>query len=501
MAVHNTPARWVEYIRAACSSSTIAESPYHEEPWDEWLHDVDLMSVPEVPPAILSLLSPKTVASLALSALLPLSRQGKGIPSIPTAPLKIVSIEFKYLLCYGTDCWVDFRSLTGDVVLLRGGNGCGKSALLEVVCVGVFGEGIPTREVKSQSAAVVCTGRKPGERAMVSVVLDVAGDLYHLHRPLDVKEASSGASCNEATVSRCDGGDGLPTLVASGKSAVEAWVRANVGDIDSFLASSMLTQHNDNDPFAKPGKALVEQIDDLMGNSVTQDATLAVLTASKAHESLLHAFAILERSDVTDEFAEVLSQRLATLEWLHTHMTAYRTFLFKHVIGPQLEGHVNRDMLILRGDTASPLTLSGTWQDAKGMFVWEMCDGARGKVAWSKGGGYQRASIALCMRLALAHISVTGTTSRHLFIDEGFTASDQANMARVPLFLAALRARYDSVIVATHIESLQAVANQELTITEYVALSGKVLSRLQHGRRGEAAPPKKKIGRPKKNAD
>ena len=80
----------------------------------------------------------------------------------------------------------------------------------------------------------------------------------------------------------------------------------------------------------------------------------------------------------------------------------------------------------------------------------------------SKVSGFQKASLALAMRIAMARLSGRGVTNRHMFIDEGFAACDADNMKRVPAFLRALidSRRCDSILMISHVDVIREGADE-----------------------------------------
>lgn len=294
MSYYNTSGAFIDHVE----KMELPDQPLDDLiqlPWRNWMTDVALTELPTTPIEVTRLLTDGAVKSTE-------TRRKEFVKSIEVFrlaselngqalarfPLKIVNLSWKYMLCFGADNWIDFRPLHKNLVVLNGRNGVGKSSTMEIVCWAIFGEGIPSREIKNQSSAVVCIGRPAGkERATVTVLLDVGGELYEIHRPLSVKAVTGNMSYEDATVSHVVAGE-EPYEVASGGPNVDKWVARHVGDIQSFLASSMLTQYSDNCFFSKTGQKQVDHIDKIMGNTVIT-ATIDVLhTAVKAHKSTLH---------------------------------------------------------------------------------------------------------------------------------------------------------------------------------------------------------------------
>jgi DNA repair exonuclease SbcCD ATPase subunit len=200
-------------------------------------------------------------------------------------------------------------------------------------------------------------------------------------------------------------------------------------------------------------------------------------------------------------YAAALQSRLQDIRMLNVYMDGFRAWLYTNVVAPLLEREVNCALALLQaqGAQARQLALVVSWKD-NGTFGWGFRDGALPTaLPLGKASGFQRASIGLCMRIALARVGCMGIVSRHLFIDEGFTASDSDNMACVPQFLRALlAARYDTVLLVSHIEGIKDCADVVVPITRFTNERGVALSRLQFGERptGALAIQAKQRGRP-----
>ena len=80
----------------------------------------------------------------------------------------------------------------------------------------------------------------------------------------------------------------------------------------------------------------------------------------------------------------------------------------------------------------------------------------RGDMLWevSMGSGYEQFVCSLALRIALAKMSHVSKPN-FLVVDEGWTAFDKVNLAKVPRVLEALRHEYDMIWMISHLEELQ----------------------------------------------
>ena len=81
---------------------------------------------------------------------------------IVTNKLELMYISWDWLLCYKKDCYFNFINMNNNVMSLKGENGFGKSSLLEIICLGLFGSSIPSRNNKQFSSCIICNKKPKG---------------------------------------------------------------------------------------------------------------------------------------------------------------------------------------------------------------------------------------------------------------------------------------------------------------------------------------------------
>jgi len=172
---------------------------------------------------------------------------------------QITCINFSYILCYGEENFIDFDTFNKKVTLIPGGNAIGKTALLEIICISLFGEGFPSRKHKSHSAAIVSINRPFAKRSHTNIVFNLNDKKYQLIRKYDVVDSSK---LNQKDVTLKD----LETniIVLRGKATVDKWIDSNICDISAFLTSTMITQGFDFDFFDLKSQEQKQKIDDAL---------------------------------------------------------------------------------------------------------------------------------------------------------------------------------------------------------------------------------------------
>ena len=176
-------------------------------------------------------------------------QQARALESFSVRRLVIHNV-----LCYA-DLEVDFEALRGRVVGLAGPNSSGKSSFIESICIAIFGAGYRAPD------GIV---RRGTSKATTEVVVN---DCV-IRRTFAVVKGR--VSAKSAEFER----DGV--VVRKGKVAVDAIVRSTFGTLDMFLASSCVTQGNDNDFLAMSCERRVAYLDGVLGLS-SIEATEACL--------------------------------------------------------------------------------------------------------------------------------------------------------------------------------------------------------------------------------
>lgn len=141
-----------------------------------------------------------------------------------------------------------------------------------------------------------------------------------------------------------------------------------------------------------------------------------------------------------------------------TSSDGYKEWIYREKVVPLLETEVNRFL-----STIESIRLKIQYD--KKCFTYFLED--RGNLpTLDKASGYQNFVVGLAMRLALSRIGAVGQNVRHLFIDEGFTACDVANIEKVPQLLRGVMSYggYDSIVIMSHLEQVQEASDCRIDI-------------------------------------
>lgn len=158
-------------------------------------------------------------------------------------------MNWSFILCFKQDCYFDFKALNGQVHCISGRNGFGKTSWLETICIALFGEGFPSRANKHYSASIIYMGKPTGSRAFTSIIFELDEQKYRVTRFFEKQQQNKLHSKDITLEKMVENGD--HELIHSGKLATQAWIKKNLGTIQSFLTSCIMTQSCDEDFFMR----------------------------------------------------------------------------------------------------------------------------------------------------------------------------------------------------------------------------------------------------------
>jgi len=312
----NTPETWIEYVKDKLGESVPSSA------WQGWFLSPETVQLPMC----------ERVATLADKVKDRNAKLDKKIKDFVAArdSRKITRSKFRFqymswdwILCFRGGNWFNFEDIAQhDITVVAAKNGVGKTSLLETLCIGMYGEGFPTRTNKAFSASILCQEKPKGEKAQTSVFVRLGNDTYRVRRVMTVSTADPtklSAVSKETTVDRVDADDQMVNLY-SGKTAVDEWVDTHIGDIRSFLLSCMITQGGDYDFFNMKSADQKEMLDQALDiescalfQSVLKEAKTAHSSLVELAEAHLSAKPPLVESNETeiDSFIESCQAELA----------------------------------------------------------------------------------------------------------------------------------------------------------------------------------------------
>jgi len=161
-------------------------------------------------------------------------------------------MNWSYILCFSENCYFDFMSLDNNVHCIGGKNGYGKTSFLEAICIGLFGEGFPSRSNKQYSSSLICQQIPSKSKAYTSIVFDLDNKTYRLIRNFEkLYSDHNKLQSKDIVLEVFDKYTNQFKEFHSGKKATQEWMTLHVGTLESFLTSCMISQSSEEDFFNK----------------------------------------------------------------------------------------------------------------------------------------------------------------------------------------------------------------------------------------------------------
>ena len=158
-------------------------------------------------------------------------------------------MTWDYILCYGANNYFDFNKLEGKIVLLNGRNASGKSAFLDTLCIGLYGEPSKQRNIQNKKlSGKMIHDQRPKDNSMkVNILFNCDDILYEIKRIFGLQD--TWARSINASIYKIDSDNTTKTLICEGTTMVNHWINIHFGTIDEILMSSIISQIDINNFF------------------------------------------------------------------------------------------------------------------------------------------------------------------------------------------------------------------------------------------------------------
>jgi len=299
----NSPDRWIEYVKEHYNNEILDNMG-----WEQWLKSPELLQVPvcEVQSDIKNKVSERNVQILKLSDIL------KRQSTLVKCHLSLVHMSWSWLFCYGASNWFDFNKSHGHIFEIKGENSTGKSCFYELICLALFNDQFPSR-TGSNSSEFICT-QKPDKAPATATLQFVVNGKQYMIKVNYCKKARSNTTQRVSSLYKLEGGE--YTLLSSGNSAVDEWVKRNIGSINQFLLSVLITQSCDKNFFDMKADDQIELLDKSLDLEKIQELQNLFKESGLAYKALrdlslpsynsipVDAFDESQLADVTKSYAE-----------------------------------------------------------------------------------------------------------------------------------------------------------------------------------------------------
>lgn len=175
------------------------------------------------------------------------------IESIGTEIIRFKYIEWDYILCYGKGNYINFESLENKITLINGQNATGKSAFLDVITLGLYGEPTSVRTQinmgKTMSSKIIHDQKPPHEGSNISIVFSYGHTVYEIRRQFNTQSKDeSRINTYKLTVYEIRTDDKTRKVIAEMAVATE-WIQKHLGTIQNLELSNMMCQIDINNFF------------------------------------------------------------------------------------------------------------------------------------------------------------------------------------------------------------------------------------------------------------
>jgi DNA repair exonuclease SbcCD ATPase subunit len=298
----NSPDTWIKFFQD--------DAKVEDGEWSQWVKHPHLLATPTdiFPADVKTKLDKRNVDLAKIIDKYAASRDVKS----PIRHFRIHYIEFGWLLCFGAENFLNLDGFTKKVSLISGNNGSGKSSLLEILCLAIYGESFPSRYNKNFSAAIVNQHKPSGESGFTRILVSIDGKKYWINRSFDGQPANP-RNLWQRTVKLID--EETTEIIKQTPSVVDAWVNNNIGRYEHFLLTTIVSQSNDSDFFAMKPQEQKAIIDSLLQLDVVEDFSKILYQAALDHKFAIGQLDTYEsgRSSVTKLLNTMPAQDLDAL--------------------------------------------------------------------------------------------------------------------------------------------------------------------------------------------
>ena len=208
--------------------------------------------------------------------------------------VELQSLEWDWILCFKSGCKFDFQCTKDSMVAINARNGQGKSSFIDIICISLFGTSI--HHMRNYASSVICmqTPAKANAKTVIRFKLSKgATECYELMRTFTKVANNPKRLSSKATLKLGS------NVLHSGKTAVDKWVAANIGSMESFVFSSVLTQQCTESFFNLDNNQQVELLDTCLYTNLQNKLHAVFKTAHLAHMYIAESLDILKKQEST----------------------------------------------------------------------------------------------------------------------------------------------------------------------------------------------------------
>lgn len=189
---------------------------------------------------------------------------------------------------YGQDNWFNFETMEGSIGLLNGPNASGKSAFIDTLCIGLFGEPSLNRQMNSSKKMTYhCIhNQRPNTRNAassmhVNIIMQVNSILYEISRKFIMRQEKGECTVSSVDLYTINKETNEQSLKYSGSTLVNEWITEHIGTIEEVMKTSIVSQLDNHNFFYAKSDEQKRMIDHAVNLKELQSFSNII------HESLL----------------------------------------------------------------------------------------------------------------------------------------------------------------------------------------------------------------------
>ena len=249
----NTPNDWIAFIKKCCANDV----QLHED-WEKWIETPRQMMFP-LHHSISEFLSGKIANKNAdfIKQCECLDDVLQNLLKTEPKVFRLKYIEWSWILCFKENCWLNFQDMHSLVNMISGKNGTGKTSILEIIVIALFGEGSPSKTSHACSSSIINRHKPAGDKAYTTLIFELDGVEYKINRSFRINTKDPDKLKDVETLITSDSF----TCDLSGNRTTNEWIRHNVCDIEHFLHHVMISQSENADFFNLSDAKQIQEIE------------------------------------------------------------------------------------------------------------------------------------------------------------------------------------------------------------------------------------------------
>ena len=253
--------------------------------WKSWLKHPETLLIPHdtLPDKVAVKIADKS-EKIHKSISKYLEEFDKVTSQISHGQFHIHNLDWNWILNFKNNNHFDFDKTNNQIAILNAKNGFGKSNFLEIVCIAIFGEGFPSRTSKQYSAGIICDKKPKGVMANTTITFTLLDNKYKLHRVMRPNSDQRSINFEKIILYNIDC-LGREIILHQQKNAVHSWIETNIGSIDTYLMTAMLSQNSDKDFFSLEKSTQKELLDRILSLQHITTFQLLLKDAAKYYKS------------------------------------------------------------------------------------------------------------------------------------------------------------------------------------------------------------------------